>query len=219
MLIGAGFSGPCPDGVGSAGACLGGRESREIRAMAGKKRVYKGRVFEVWSEPVSLPSGRRAGRDVVRHPGSVAVLPVDERGRVLLLRQFRHAVGGVIWEIPAGTLEPGERPLLCARRELLEETGYRARRWKKLTTIYASPGILDERLHLYAAWDLTRGTPRPQADEDIVCRWVSMERALSMVRSGRLADSKSICAVLYVTRFGLPAAPFETGPGATGKKR
>lgn len=187
--------------------------------MAAKTRVYRGRVFEVWSEGVALPSGRRARREVVRHPGSVAVLSVGPGGRVLLLRQFRHAVGGVIWEIPAGTLEPGERPAVCARRELLEETGYRARRWKKLTTIYPSPGILDERLHLYAAWDLTRGTSRPQADEDIVCRWVSMARALSMVRSGRLADAKSICALLYATQFGLPVAPVKTGSGSMGEKR
>ncbi len=187
--------------------------------MSRRRTVFKGRVFEVCSESVVLPSGRRARRDVVRHPGSVAILPVDEGGRVLLLRQFRFAVGGVIWEIPAGTLEPGERPLLCARRELAEETGYRARRWRKLTSICASPGILDERLHLYAAWGLSAGAPRPQDDEELVCRWLALERALSMVRSGRIADSKTICALLYAVQFGVPASPLDrTGTGGGGRQ-
>ena len=181
--------------------------------------MFRGRVFEVCSESVVLPSGRRVRRDVVRHPGSVAILPVDEGGRVLFLRQYRFAVGGVIWEIPAGTLEPGERPLPCARRELAEETGYRARRWRKLTTICASPGILDERLHLYAAWGLSAGAPRPEDDEELVCRWLSVERALSMVRTGRVADSKSICSLLYAAQFGVPGSPLgKAGAGRGGKQ-
>ena len=173
--------------------------------MSRGKVVFSGRVFEVRSEPVVLPSGRRTRRDVVRHPGSVGVLALDGERRVLLLRQFRHSVGRVIWEVPAGTLEPGERPLRCARRELAEETGYTARRWKRLTTIYPSPGILDERLHLYAAWEVAAGVPRPQEDEEIVCRWLPLERALALVRSGRLADAKSICALLYAVQFGVLA--------------
>ncbi len=187
--------------------------------MVRRKTVFKGRVFEVCSESVVLPSGRRARRDVVRHPGSVAILPVDEGGRVLLLRQFRFAVGGVIWEIPAGTLESGERPLTCARRELAEETGYRARRWRKLTTICASPGILDEHLHLYAAWGLSAGAPQPQDDEELVCRWLSLERALSMLRSGRIADSKSICSLLYAVQFGVPASPLDRTNTGGGRRQ
>jgi ADP-ribose pyrophosphatase len=123
---------------------------------------------------------------------------------VLLLRQFRQAVGRRIWEIPAGTLEPGEQVLRCARRELAEETGYSARSWRKLTAILPSPGILDERLHLYAAWDLVPGSSRPEADEEIKCHWVPMARALAMVRRGSLVDAKSICALLYLSQFGVP---------------
>lgn len=188
--------------------------------MAGSpKVVFKGRVFEVHSEPVVLPSGRRTRRDVVRHPGSVGVLALDGEGRVLLLRQYRHSVGRVIWEIPAGTLEPGERPLRCARRELAEETGCKARRWKKLTTIYPSPGILDERLHLYAAWEVTAGASDLQDDEEIACRWVPLERALALVRSGRLADAKSICALLYAVQFGVPALSRRAAAGGCEEER
>jgi len=149
----------------------------------------------------------------------VAVLALDEGARVLLLRQFRHAIGSVIWEIPAGTLEPGEQPLACARRELAEETGYKARRWKKLTTIYASPGILDERLHLYAAWELKAGASRPEDDEELVCRWLSIERALAMVRSGRIADAKSICALLYAVQFGVAGLTADEAGSQAEKKQ
>jgi len=171
--------------------------------IVGKQDVlFDGRVFRVTSELVELPSGREALRETVRHPGSVAMLAFDDRGKVLLIRQFRFAVGGTIWEIPAGTLEPGERPLGCARRELAEETGMRARRWRKLTTIYPSPGILDERLHIYAAWDLAEAAACPQEDEEIEVHWVTMPRALSLVRTGRIADAKTVCALLYARQFG-----------------
>ena len=172
--------------------------------MERRELVFKGRVFRVYAEPLVLPSGRRVRREIVRHPGSVAILALDEEGQVLLLRQFRQAVGRRIWEIPAGTLKRGEPVLGCARRELREETGYRARRWRKLTTILPSPGILDERLHLYAAWDLVAGSSRPEADEDIDGHWVPLARAWAMVRRGSLADAKSICALLYLSQFGAP---------------
>jgi len=187
--------------------------------MGRRKIVFKGRVFEVASERVLLPSGRRVRRDTVRHPGSVAVLALNDRAQVLLLRQFRYAVGRVIWEIPAGTLEPGERPLACARRELAEETGYRAGRWRKLTTIYPSPGILDERLHLYVAWELRGGASRTEPDEDITCRWLPVRRALAMVRSGSIGDAKSICALLYAVQFGVPDVPFGGTGVQTGSKQ
>jgi ADP-ribose pyrophosphatase len=110
-------------------------------------------------------------------------------------------------------LKWGERELSCARRELREETGYRARSWRKLTTILPSPGILDERLHLYAAWDLMPGSCRPEADEDIDWHWVPLVRAQAMVRRGSLADAKSICALLYVSQFGVPGR----AAGASGR--
>jgi ADP-ribose pyrophosphatase len=172
--------------------------------MKRRELVFKGRVFRVYAEALSLASGRTVRREIVRHPGSVAILALDEGGRVLLLRQFRQAVGRRIWEIPAGTLEAGEQVLRSARRELREETGYRARRWRRLTSILASPGILDESLHLYAAWELVPGSSRPEADEDIECHWLPVPRALVMVRDGRISDAKSICALLYVSQFGVP---------------
>jgi ADP-ribose pyrophosphatase len=183
--------------------------------MTRRELVFKGRIFRVYAEALSLPSGRTVRREIVRHPGSVAILVLDEEGRVLLLRQFRQAVGRRIWEIPAGTLEPGEQVLRCARRELAEETGYSARRWRKLITILASPGILDERLHLYAAWDLAPGRSRPEADEDIECHWVPVARALAMLRRGSLSDAKSICALLYLSQFGVPGGAVK----AAGSRR
>jgi ADP-ribose pyrophosphatase len=179
--------------------------------MQRRELVFKGRVFRVYAEALLLPSGRTVKREIVRHPGSVAILVLDEEGGVLLLRQFRQAVGRRIWEIPAGTLEPGEQVLGSARRELREETGYRARRWRKLTSILASPGILDERLHLYAAWDLVAGSSRPEADEEIECHWVRLARASAMVRDGTLSDAKSVCALLYLSQFGVPGRAVTVG--------
>ncbi|HSO19836.1 MAG TPA: NUDIX hydrolase, partial [Desulfosarcina sp.] len=127
--------------------------------------IKKGRVFDFYVEQVTLPNGVDLEMEIVRHPGAAAVVPLTDDGAVLLLRQFRHAAGGYIWEIPAGTLEPGEDALSCAHRELAEETGYRARQLEKLTEITPLPAYSDERIHLYLATGLEKAHQDLDADE------------------------------------------------------
>jgi len=145
-----------------------------------------------------------AGRttlEMVRHPGASAVVPLlDDPGepdpRVLLIRQFRHAADDFIWEVPAGRLDPGESPEACARRELAEETGMRARAVEPLTTIYTTPGFTDERIHLFLARDLARGAHGHEADEVITeIAWMPLPDVLAMIRRGEIVDGKTICAL------------------------
>jgi ADP-ribose pyrophosphatase len=175
--------------------------------MAKKARVissrvsYKGPVFSVVTDQVIEPGGVRARRDIVRHSGSVVVLAIDETGRepkVLLERQYRHAAGAVLWELPAGRVDNGERELAAAKRELLEETGYKARKWKRILHFYVSPGFLDETMAIYLARDLEAGEAQPEADERIVIRFVSLSRAVAMARGGSIRDAKTISAILWL---------------------
>lgn len=150
---------------------------------------------------VEEPSGIRARRDVLWHPGSVVILAVDDAGgepRVLLARQFRYAAGRDLWELPAGRKDKGEATLAAAKRELLEETGYRARRWQRVLFFYASPGFLDETMAVYLARGLQAGAAQPEEDEKIVIRFFALSRALRMVMSGALRDGKTIAAVLWL---------------------
>lgn len=161
-----------------------------------RKVVYRGPVFSVTTERVREPGGISARRDVVRHPGSVVILALDGRGRVLLERQYRHAAGAFLWELPAGRIDRGERPLAAARRELLEETGYTARRWRRLLFYYASPGFLDETMAVYLAQGLTAGLARPEPDEAIQARFFPLQRLTRLAARGKLRDGKTISAVL-----------------------
>ena len=120
-----------------------------------------------------------------------------------MLRQYRYAAGGPIWEVPAGVLEPGEAPAECARRELKEETGADAERFEHLTTMYTTPGFTDERIHLFLATGITAGEARPMADEFLEVRAMPISRALELIRNGEIADGKSIVALLYVAGFRL----------------
>jgi ADP-ribose pyrophosphatase len=146
----------------------------------------------------AVAGGRRVVRDVLLHPGAVAVLAV-ENGRVLLERQYRVPVGGWIYEIPAGTIEPGEEPAETARRELREETGYEAEKLTHLMTIYPSPGVSTERIHIYLAEGLRMVGASPEPDEVIETLWVPLEEAVEMVRRGEIADAKTVAALLYYT--------------------
>lgn len=163
--------------------------------------LYAGGRFRVVRQTQTFGDGRQHVRDVVRHPGAVAILPLLDDGRVCLLRSFRAAVGEELIEIPAGTLEPGEAPQDTAARELAEETGYRAGRMDLLTTFYTSPGIMDERMYLYLATELAPGPQRLEPGESIESFLATWDEALALVRQGRVRDAKSIAGLLYCDRF------------------
>jgi ADP-ribose diphosphatase len=172
------------------------------------RRVYAGRLLNVDLETVEAPDGSTLHLELVRHPGAAAVValasPVDsDDPSVLLLKQYRYAAGGPIWEVPAGVLEPGETPAECARRELREETGAEAERLEPLTTIYTTPGFTDERIHIFLATGITAGEPHPMADEFFEVQAMPISRALQLIRDGEVVDGKSIVALLYVSGFRL----------------
>jgi ADP-ribose pyrophosphatase len=172
------------------------------------RRAFEGRLVKVDVDTVRDPRGREADMEIVRHPGAVAVVPLlsepdSPDPAILLIEQYRHAAGGSIWEIPAGTLEPGEDPAACARRELLEETGASATELEPLTTVYTTPGFTDERIHLFLGTGLTLGEPDREGDEFIKVRPLALTRVLEMIRDGEIADAKTIAGVLWVAGFRL----------------
>lgn len=160
------------------------------------ERRWRGAWLEVVTEAVELPNGNCIDLDIVRHPGASAVVPFVSESEVLLIRQYRYATGGELWEVPAGKLDVGEDPVHCARRELEEEAGRRAGRLQALGPMWASPGFTDERIHLFAAFDLEEVTQRLEPDEVIECEQMSFQRALEMVWSGEISDAKSQLALL-----------------------
>ena len=163
--------------------------------------VYQGSIFAVRRDEVIEPGGLRATREIVSHPGSVVVLPVLPDGRIVLVRQFRYASGQFLWELVAGRKEPGESPQRGAARELLEETGYRARRFRIFLDVFPTPGFLTERMFILLAEGLTPGRAQPEEDEILTSRAFSPAELERMIRRGRLRDAKSIAAILYYLRF------------------
>jgi ADP-ribose pyrophosphatase len=163
--------------------------------------VHVGRRIRVEVNTFLAPDGRTIRRDAVRHPGAVVVLPVLDAERVVLLRNFRFVVGDTLWEVPAGTVEPNEPLEECARRELLEETGYRAAKWRGLGYLYASPGVLDEKLHLFVAEDLTPGAARPEPDEQLEPVVVRLDEAVRMCLDGTIRDAKTVTLLLLWERM------------------
>ena len=179
---------------------------KDILKVLSSKPVYNGKVFQVTSDKVQEPSGITAQRDIVRHSGSVVVLAVDDSGdepRVLLERQYRYAARDYLWELPAGRIDPGEQALTAAKRELREETGYRARQWKRALFFYSSPGFLDETMAIYLARGLRAGEAQPEADEAIECGLLSLSKALAMVLAGEIRDAKTIAGVLWLAQSKL----------------
>src|SRR5712671_5123527 len=169
--------------------------------LISSRTVYRGPVFWVTTDDVQEPGGVRARRDIIHHSGSVVVLAVDESGsmpRVLLERQYRHAAKDYLWELPAGRIDPGEKPLPAAKRELLEETGYTAAHWRRIFNFYASPGFLAETMSVYLATGLSSGTAQPEDDEMIQLRLVPLPTALRMVLRGTIRDAKTIASVLWL---------------------
>ena len=163
--------------------------------------LYEGKVFRLQRDTVIEPGGVKAERDIIVHPGSVVVLPVFGDGRILLIRQYRHSVGEMLWELVAGRKEPGESPAAGARRELLEETGYSAKRFRKLMRVVPTPGFVNEWMWIFAAEALTAGTAQPEEDEKITPRLFTLKEAEKMIERGTLRDAKSICGILYYARF------------------
>lgn len=174
--------------------------SRKGRIIS-SRAVYRGPVFWVSTDHVQEPGGIRARRDLVHHSGSVVVLAVDDTGlepRVLLERQYRHAAGDFLWELPAGRIDPGEQELQAAKRELLEETGYSATSWRRILKFYASPGFVAETMAVYLATGLRKGKAQPEADEVISMRLVPLAAAVAMVLKNTIRDAKTISSVLWL---------------------
>lgn len=159
--------------------------------------VFEGKVFGVRRDEVIEPGGLRATREVVTHPGSVVILPVLPDGRIVLVRQYRHATGQFLWELVAGRKEPDESPRRGAARELLEETGYRARRFRVFLDVFPTPGFLTERMYVLLAEGLTPGAARPEEDEKIEVRAFAPAELQRMIQRGRMRDAKSIAGILY----------------------
>jgi ADP-ribose pyrophosphatase len=157
---------------------------------------YEGRTVSVRSERVTLPNGHEVELDVVRHPGAAAVVPLDADGSLLMVRQYRHTVGGWLLEVPAGKLSPGEEPAACAHRELEEEAGVRATILRELGSIFVSPGFCDERIWLFLATDLVPSEQRLEADEVLAVERVPLAEAERRAFDGELVDAKSTVAIL-----------------------
>jgi ADP-ribose pyrophosphatase len=166
----------------------------------GTRRVYDGKVLALDVDDVVEPGEVRATREVVRHRGSVAALAVDDQGRVALVRQYRYAADELLWELPAGRIDPDETPEEGAARELEEEAGLRPGHMERLALFYTTPGFCDERMHVFRAHGLRPVTARPEADERIELRWFTAGELASMVDSGEIREGKTLVAVLMELR-------------------
>jgi ADP-ribose pyrophosphatase len=172
----------------------------------GGERQWQYRFLDAHVDRVRYPDGSEGDQVLIHHPGAAAVLPVlsDLAGpdpQLLLIKQYRYATDGYLWEIPAGRLEVGEDPAACARRELMEEVGCRCERLVPLTSIWTAPGFTNEKIHLFAATGLTQGATAREADEFMEVHPLPMTRVLAMIRDGEITDAKTISAVLYVAGF------------------
>ncbi len=181
---------------------------KETPGRLATRRVYTGRVVSLDVDTVRFPNGSTGEMEMFRHSGAAAVVPVlsgpeAADPQLLLIRQYRYATEGDIWEIPAGRLDAGEAPEACARRELLEETGASAERFEPLTTIWPTPGFCDERIHLFAAFGLRldESRVRREADEFMQVHPTALSTVLGMIRDGTVTDAKTMCAVLYFAGF------------------
>ena len=163
-----------------------------------RRTIHNGRVFEITVENVTLPTGYRMDMEIIRHPGAAAIVPLLEDNQVVMLKQYRHAVGDFLWEIPAGTFDGSEDPMECARRELAEETGYTAGKWDHLGLIVPVPGYSDERIHLYLARNLTLAAQHLEQDEILEVHILPLQQVAEMIADGQIQDAKTIAAIFQV---------------------
>jgi ADP-ribose pyrophosphatase len=175
-------------------------------ALISAERKYTGRIINLDVDTVRLPDGSTGHLEMIRHPGAAAVVPlVDSPAspdpRVVLIRQFRHAAAGYVWEIPAGRRDEGETPETCARRELREEAGVTARRVRELTSIFTTPGFTDEVIHLFMAWELSPVAHAREADEFMEVHEVAWSEVGRMISRGEIRDGKTLCALMFVQCF------------------
>lgn len=175
-------------------------------AQLESRRVYSGKIVSLDVDTVRYPDGTSGELEMIRHPGASAILPFlsDPDGadpQILLIRQYRYAAEGYVYEVPAGRLEPGEDPKDCARRELLEETGCRAESVKYLTTIFTTPGFTDEKIHLFMATGVTAGEAKPESDEFLELQPRTISQALRMIQAGEIKDAKTIVTLLFAAGF------------------
>lgn len=169
--------------------------------LLSSKEIYRGRVVLLNVEEVELPNGHRMPLEIVRHPGGAAAVALDAKRRVCLLRQYRHAAAGWLWELPAGKLEPGEPPAVTAQRELAEEGGVGAARWLELGRYFSSPGVFTEVIHLYLATGLEAVSAAPEAGEVFEVHWIDFEEALAWVDLGKIDDGKTGFGLMKAARY------------------
>ncbi|MGC9224157.1 MAG: NUDIX hydrolase [Terracidiphilus sp.] len=177
----------------------------ERATVLNSKVVYEGPLFRILHDKIVEPGGRTNERDVIRHNGSVVILALDQSKNkrdpwIVMERQYRHAANQFLWELPAGKLDAGETPLAGAQRELAEETGYRAKKWRPLVEYYASPGFLGESMKVFLAEGLEPGEARPEEDEEIELRLVKLSEVLKMIEKGAILDGKTMTSVLLYAR-------------------
>ena len=162
--------------------------------ITASKEVYACGLFRVTEDEAQDRTGWKIRRSVVRHAGSAVMMPVDEKNRVLLVRQYRLPADAFLWELPAGKVDEGETVLQAAKRELVEETGYRAKKWKKLASFFPSPGYVEEKMTIFLATDLTEGESQPMDDERIEMEWFTKKRMRELIHAGDIQDAKTIVA-------------------------
>ena len=182
------------------------REFIEVADLISSVVVFEGPLFRVRHDKLIEPGGKRTERDVIRHNGSVVILALDSSKSkkdpwIVIERQYRHAANQYLWELPAGKLDAGEEPLAGAQRELEEETGYRAKKWKPLVEYFASPGFLGESMKVFVAEGLIAGDAHPEEDEQIEMRLVRLSEVIKMIRQGAILDSKTLTSVLLYSRL------------------
>jgi ADP-ribose pyrophosphatase len=177
------------------------RQPNKKAQVLKSETIYEGQAFGVRRDELIEPTGIRTTREVVTHPGSVVVLPVLPGGRIVMVRQYRHATRQYLWELVAGRMERGENPKKAAQRELIEETGYRAKKFRVFLDVFPTPGFLEERMYILLAEGVTAGEAQPEEDEKLLVASYTRKQLQQMMRNGKLKDAKSIAGLLFYFSF------------------